>query len=82
MYDMHNQGVSTGEIEDIASRRVPNENFGTLQLIFASPDDPKPFHNLESSTVVGIISSNEQRLIKSGYLVQRLSNGKICDTKL
>ena len=82
MYDMHNQGVITGGIEVLASRRVPNEKLGTLQLIFTSPDDPEPFHDLELSTVVGIISPNGQRLIKSGYLVQRLSNGKICDTEL
>ena len=82
MYDMHNQGVITGEIEILASRRVPDEKFGILQPIFITPDDPEPFHDLELSTLVGIISPNGQRLIKSGYLVQRLSNGKICDTKL
>lgn len=71
-----------GGIEVLASRRVTDGKFGTLQLIFTSPDDPEPFYDLEVSTFVAIISPHGRRLIKSGYLAQRLSNGKICEIKL
>ena len=55
---------------------------GTLHLTFTSSDNPEPAHGFEISTILRAISSHEHKLIESGYLVQRLSDGRLCPTKL